>query len=116
MGRLRGQLILPGGVTSGELRFGRYIEAVTPLENAPQGRFILPGFIDTHVHGGGGGDAMDGPEGLVTLARFHARHGSTTLLPTTVTAPWEEVLAALRVVCSLKTGRSGLETQARPQP
>lgn len=98
MGHLRGQLVLPGGITGGELRFGRCIEAVTPLENAPQGRFILPGFIDTHVHGGGGGDTMDGPEGLVTLARFHARHGTTTLLPTTVTAPWEEVLAALRGV------------------
>ncbi|WP_104992169.1 N-acetylglucosamine-6-phosphate deacetylase [Deinococcus sp. NW-56] len=95
---LRGHLVLPGGVVPGEVRFGRYLEAVTPLEDAPGDLYILPGFIDTHVHGGGGGDTMDGPGGIAALARLHARHGTTTLLPTTITNPWEAVLAALRGV------------------
>lgn len=93
---LRGLLVLPGGVTPGVVTFGARIEAVTP-EAAPgaEERLILPGFIDTHVHGGGGADTMDGPEGVRTLARFHARHGTTTLLPTTITNPWGNVVAAL---------------------
>ncbi|GMA14309.1 N-acetylglucosamine-6-phosphate deacetylase [Deinococcus metallilatus] len=95
---LRGQLVLPGGVVPGELHFGRTLEAVMPQAEAPQDVFILPGFVDTHVHGGGGGDTMDGPGGIRTLARLHARHGTTTLLPTTITNPWEKVLAALQAV------------------
>ncbi|BDP43447.1 N-acetylglucosamine-6-phosphate deacetylase (plasmid) [Deinococcus aetherius] len=92
---LRGLLVLPGGVTPGEVTFGRRIEGVTP-DAAPSGEhLILPGFIDTHVHGGAGGDTMDGAGGVRTLARFHARHGTTTLLPTTITNRWENVLAAL---------------------
>lgn len=80
-------------MTPGEISFGERIEAVTPGGGGE--RFILPGFIDTHVHGGAGGDTLDGPEGVRTLARFHARHGTTTILPTTITNPWENVLAAL---------------------
>ena len=95
---LCGRLLLPGGsFVSGTLHFGTHI---TALVAGPQtgGPLILPGFVDTHVHGGGGGDAMDGAEGVRTLARLHARHGTTTLLPTTMTNPWEKILAALRGV------------------
>ena len=94
---LSGRLLLPGGsFVSGTLHFGTHI---TALEEGPaDGPLILPGFVDTHVHGGGGGDAMDGAEGVRTLARLHARHGTTTLLPTTMTNPWDQVLAALRGV------------------
>nr|WP_256488170.1 amidohydrolase family protein [Deinococcus sp. HSC-46F16] len=89
---------MPGGVVPGEVCFGPRLEAVTRLPDAPDDLLILPGFIDTHVHGGGGGDTMDGPGGIAVLARFHARCGTTTLLPTTVTNPWEAVRAALRGV------------------
>ena len=64
--------------------------------------FILPGFIDTHVHGGGGGDTMDGAAGIRKLAHFHLQHGTTTLYPTTITAPWASVLAALRGLKEVK--------------
>lgn len=94
---LSGQILTARGWISGELRFDQHITRIQPLENAPK-RYILPGFIDTHVHGGGGGDTMDGVEGIYTLARFHAQHGTTTLLPTTMTNPWDNVLAALAAV------------------
>ena len=100
---MTGRLVTSEGVRSGEVRFGERIEAVefgatTSEGTAASGPYILPGFIDTHVHGGGGGDAMDGAQGVRTLARFHMHHGVTTLLPTTMTNPWEEVLNALRGV------------------
>lgn len=88
---------------SGELHAGRLtfregrITEIT-REAVPQNSLILPGFVDTHVHGGGGGDTMDGSAGIVKLARLHAQHGTTSLLPTTITAPWPEVLAALEAV------------------
>ncbi|MDK2012038.1 MULTISPECIES: N-acetylglucosamine-6-phosphate deacetylase [unclassified Deinococcus] len=100
---LRGQLLLPGGLAPGALHVhdGR-ITAVVPDPTAPTDRLILPGFVDTHVHGGGGGDTMDGREGLIRLARLHARHGTTTLLPTTITNPWDRILDALRAVADLR--------------
>ena len=94
---LQGQLVTPEGVSRGELRFGRAIEDITPLTSS-SGPYILPGFIDTHLHGGDGGDMMDGAKGVRTLAAFHLRHGTTTLYPTTITNPWARVLAALRGV------------------
>lgn len=102
---LRGHLVLPEGTARGALQFGPLLEASTPNPETTPDLFILPGFADTHVHGGGGGDTMDGPEGIRTLARLHARHGTTTLLPTTITSPWEKVLDALVGVREvMKTG------------
>lgn len=64
-----------------------------------QGGWIAPGFIDVHVHGGGGADVMDGTlDALRTMARSHARHGTTGFLATTMTAPHEQLLPVVRVV------------------
>lgn len=63
------------------------------------GMVLLPGFIDLHVHGAVGHEAMDAsPEGLREMARFYARHGVTAFLPTTWTASREAILRALQVV------------------
>lgn len=108
---LRGQLVLPGNMVPGEVRFGPKLEAVTPDPEAVPDHYILPGFVDTHIHGGGGGDTMDGPDGIRTLARLHARHGTTTLLPTTITNPWDRVLRALAGVRAVMAG-GGVEGSA----
>jgi N-acetylglucosamine-6-phosphate deacetylase len=51
------------------------------------GRFLSPGFIDLHVHGGDGADFMDGTaEAFRTVCRCHARHGTTSLTPTSTVA------------------------------
>jgi len=97
--KLAGQIVTPAGVVPGEVEFGELIHKVQANHGAPD-RFIVPGFIDTHVHGGDGGDAMDGPAGIATMARFHLRHGTTTLLPTTVTRPWPEVMETLRAIAA----------------
>jgi N-acetylglucosamine-6-phosphate deacetylase len=63
------------------------------------GRSLLPGFIDLHVHGAVGRDAMDAsPEGLADTARFYARHGVTSFLPTTWTASRSSILNALECI------------------
>jgi N-acetylglucosamine-6-phosphate deacetylase len=63
------------------------------------GCFILPGFIDVHVHGGDGSDTMDAmPEALTRMSNFFARHGVTAFLATTMTAPHDAILAAVAAV------------------
>lgn len=104
---LEGWIARPHGVQRGSLVLGDRIERVAfegrvipaPEDDAPR---YLPGFIDVHVHGGGGGDAMDGADGVRTLARHHLRHGTTTLLPTTVTQRWDDVLAALEGIAKVR--------------
>jgi N-acetylglucosamine-6-phosphate deacetylase len=51
-----------------------------------QGGWIVPGFVDIHVHGADGADYMDGNvEAIKTANRAHLRHGTTTIFPTTTT-------------------------------
>ena len=66
------------------------------------GNYIAPGFIDMHLHGGGGSDTMDGTEeALKTIARTHAEGGTTAIVPTTLTAPEDDIRQALSSVSSL---------------
>lgn len=58
--------------------------------------YIAPGFIDLHVHGGGGGDFMDGTRDAFERAlRANLRHGTTRLAATTTVARHEQILATL---------------------
>lgn len=57
---------------------------------------ICPGYLDLHVHGGGGYDVMgEDPGALPAIGQLLARHGVTSYLPTTVTAPMDATLRAL---------------------
>ena len=67
---------------------------------------VLPGFIDSHVHGGGGADTMDAGGAAQTIAALHAQHGTTALLATTMTAPLAEIEAALRALAPVIAQRA----------
>ncbi|MBV8036038.1 N-acetylglucosamine-6-phosphate deacetylase [Roseateles sp.] len=114
--RLEGDIVTPRGVISGHLDItdGR-IAAVEgrPVDAARAGEggrsILLPGFIDTHVHGGGGRDTMEGGDAIAAIARRHAGHGTTSLLATTMTAPVSDIEAALRAlgpVCRTRGAQS----------
>ena len=61
-----------------------------------QNQYLAPGLIDIHLHGGNGYDFMDGtPEAFQEIARYHAAHGTTSLLATTMSASEEEILHVL---------------------
>lgn len=61
--------------------------------------WLVPGYIDPHVHGGGGAQCNTSePEEIAAVARFHARHGTTGLLATTAAAPVSELCAALEAI------------------
>lgn len=60
------------------------------------GNYIAPGFIDLHVHGGGGHDFMDGSaEAFLAIAETHAKYGTTSMVPTTLTSEKEDLLQTL---------------------
>ncbi len=69
-----------------------------------QGGLIAPGFVDIHVHGGSGADFMDGTvDAARTAARAHARHGTTTIFPTTTTGSREQIAAMLNASRTLQS-------------
>ncbi len=104
---LEGRIVAPEGIVRGRLRHDSRILAIEPDDGARDEHLILPGFIDLHVHGGGGADVMDGADAVRTMARFHARQGTTTLLATTVTAPADELRRAFAGIA---------EARAEPDP
>jgi N-acetylglucosamine-6-phosphate deacetylase len=62
------------------------------------GGYLVPGYVDLHVHGGAGADFMDGTEAAFrTICQAHARHGTTSLLPTTTVARHEQHLDFLQL-------------------
>src|SRR5690606_9601403 len=62
------------------------------------GKYISAGFIDIHIHGGGGHDFMDGSvESFLKIAETHARYGTTSMVPTTLTSEKEELLDTLSI-------------------
>ncbi len=103
MTRVVGTLLTPDRTYWGQVEFTEHIEALCPLApNASQPqRYVLPGFVDLHVHGGGGADCMAGEAAVRQMARFHAQHGTAALLATTVTAPLADLEAALRGIAAV---------------
>ncbi len=86
-GIVRGRLVLDDAIVPGRLhvRDGR-IAAIEPDDTEAAGPFVVPGFVDVHVHGWGGHDAMGSVADLDGMARALLRHGVTSFLPTAVTA------------------------------
>ena len=98
---IKGNILTSAGWVRGEINFDERINAihgasVDPLLNDDD--YIIPGFIDLHVHGGAGKDIMEGGDAVHAIAAIHARHGTTSMLATTMTAPPEDIDHALKAI------------------
>src|SRR5579863_6921127 len=103
-----GQVITPQGILeNGHLLVidGKIAEISRKPIDAPgaaeldaRGKYISPGFIDIHVHGGGGYDFMDNTvDAFLGAAQLHARHGTTAMLPTTLSCDKADLHETLSV-------------------
>lgn len=103
------------------------IRAVGPRREitVPQGaraielgdKILAPGFVDIHIHGAAGHDVMEGtPESLEAVAAFVLQHGTTSFVPTTLSAPPEVLLRSLdglsKTMRSWKKRTSGAAAKA----
>ncbi|HEX4010413.1 MAG TPA: N-acetylglucosamine-6-phosphate deacetylase [Solirubrobacteraceae bacterium] len=107
------RIVTPGGVVAGEVvvqdgRIARVDLDVNVVDvdgsTGPAvldlgARWLVPGFIDLHVHGGGGYQVNGArAEDIAGLARFHAGHGTTGLLATAVAAAPDELVATMESI------------------
>ena len=105
-----GKLILPTGIEMGQILIceNGKIEQIIPNESYQplvgdkvidaRQNYVSPGFIDMHIHGGGGHDFMDGTvEAFLGVAETHAKYGTTAMVPTTLTSTNEELMTTFTV-------------------
>lgn len=79
-------------------QIGGYVAGAEEIE-LPENAVVLPGFIDEHIHGAGGSDAMDGnTKDLAIIAETVAKEGTTSFLATTMTQSKENILKSMRAV------------------
>ena len=110
---MSGRILTPKGFVDGTMaiaadgRVARIEGTPVALEAARDTRepLILPGFVDLHVHGGGGHDIMEGGDAAARVAELHARHGTTTMLATTMTAPLSDLVTAFAALTEVVAQR-----------
>ncbi|HEY8504184.1 MAG TPA: N-acetylglucosamine-6-phosphate deacetylase [Gemmataceae bacterium] len=97
---------------------GETIRAAGPVRDVPcppgaeridlAGGYLAPGFVDLHLHGGDGADFMDGtPEAFAAVCRAHARHGTTSLTPTSTAARHDQTLRFLELCRHFRSAPTG---------
>src|ERR1700749_3305194 len=103
-----GQIITPNGILKDGSVFvdnGKIVEISSSNIDAPEaleidakGKYVSPGFVDIHVHGGGGYDFMDNTvEAFLGIAQLHAKYGTTAMLPTTLSCEKADLLETLHI-------------------
>ena len=105
-----GSILTPNGWVAGKVGFaGQAISVIDgqtmPASAKPKGPFILPGFIDLHVHGGGGGDWLGSEEGVRTFVRYHTSNGTTAIAPTTAVGSVPDIEKSLAAITSIAGAR-----------
>ena len=115
-------LVLPGRITSGHtlvLEAGRIVDMVAgPSAGGPTdvhfdlpGHFVLPGFIDVHVHGLAGHDVLDGAEAMATMAASLPRFGVTAFCPTSLACSPDVLDGFLDTVSGLRRLRRPVDAR-----
>lgn len=119
-------LVLPERIAGGRalvLQGGRIVDLAPVAAAAPAttdvrfdlpGHFILPGFIDVHLHGLEGFDVLDGAEGLARVAAGLPRYGVTAFCPTSVACPPEALSTLLGNVSAIRRARRPIDARVLP--
>src|SRR3954470_20849120 len=98
-GRADGRWVLLDGATISATGTGEPPAADEAVDLA--GAWLVPGFVDLHVHGGGGHAFDDGPDAVRSALAVHRAHGTTRSLVSLVAAPLDRLEAALAALADL---------------
>jgi N-acetylglucosamine-6-phosphate deacetylase len=89
-----GTVIITNGIITGVIEGNA--DVADAIEIDAKGKYIAPGFIDMHIHGGGGYDFMDGDvNSFLKIAETHVKYGTTAMCPTTLTSELRNLLQTL---------------------
>jgi N-acetylglucosamine-6-phosphate deacetylase len=89
-----GTVIITNGIITGVIEGNA--DVADAIEIDAKGKYIAPGFIDMHIHGGGGYDFMDGDvNSFLKIAETHVKYGTTAMCPTTLTSELSNLLQTL---------------------
>lgn len=113
---INGKLVLPDRIIEDKILLIEDGKISSITETVParveqiydaKNQYVSPGFIDLHTHGGGGFDFMDGTvEAIEGACRLHLTHGTTSIVPTTLTCPEEELLHFFEIYREAKSSMS----------
>lgn len=113
------RIITPTGITEGELlvrdgviaeiAFHQSLNVIADRVIDVKGNYLSPGFIDTHTHGAGNADFMDGSiEAIYEACKTHMEHGTTSIVPTTITSTKESLLEFIELFNQVELEKKGL--------
>lgn len=102
-----GKVLLPDGIVYRDILIaGNTVEALIEADQTSSseyelvdcsGLYVSPGFVDIHQHGGGGSDYMDDdPNAYLNATELHLAHGTTSVMPTLLSADTANTLRAVR--------------------
>lgn len=113
------RIITPTGIYPGEVlvdkavirqvSFGQPINMTADNEIDLENKYLSPGFIDVHTHGAGNADFMDGSLDAIYLAcKAHMEHGTTSVVPTTITSTPESLLKFIDLFNNVELDREDM--------
>lgn len=92
MKTIKANILVHAKISKAEISFTDRIQKIEILGDEDKTLpLMVPGFIDLHVHGGGGLDIMEAGSAIKTITSTHSRFGTTSFLATTMTAPFEDL-------------------------
>lgn len=110
--KIKGNIVQASTSFYGEIDFHDFISHITKIGDVKENEdWILPGFIDLHVHGGGGSDIMEGELAIRTMLTCHAKSGTTSLLATTVTDTKENLKSVFLDIANVMQNPKNGEAQ-----
>jgi len=97
-----GSLLVESGKVAGIKQGGAFPELENDRVIDAKGSYLSPGFIDMHTHGAGDADFLDGTtEAVLQVCRTHMNHGTTSIMPTTLSCPSDELYRNLDIIASV---------------
>ena len=106
--KVSGKIINHNSTYIGDIYFSEKIDELKINDSDHYNNIIVPGFIDLHCHGGNGFDVMEGSKSIIEMSKYHLRHGTTSIMPTTWTNTLENTISALKGFNEIKNDNQNI--------